>query len=141
MFQYVDSIPQALRAMVRIALRHCPGLVTEQPLDLVEVDPPLHESRRERVPHVVKAEVGNACPISCFTKLPNQEAYLADVLLSDDTSVNQKLVRDGWCRWYRKYAPDDSVLEALETEAREANRGRWIDPRPIPPWEWRKRAK
>jgi len=66
---------------------------------------------------------------------------VADVLLADDTSVNQKLVKDGWCWWYRKYAPDDSVLEALEAEAREAHRGLWIDPRPIPPWEWRKRGK
>ena len=66
---------------------------------------------------------------------------VADVLLADDTSVNHKLVKDGWCWWYRKYAPDDSVLEAVETEAREANRGLWIDPRPIPPWEWRKRGK
>lgn len=64
---------------------------------------------------------------------------VADVLLADDTSVNHKLVKDGWCWWYRKYAPDDAVLEALETEAREAKRGLWIDPRPIPPWEWRKR--
>lgn len=55
------------------------------------------------------------------------------------TNMNHVLVKDGWCWWYRKYAPDDSVLEALEAEAREANRGLWIDPRPVPPWEWRKR--
>jgi micrococcal nuclease len=64
---------------------------------------------------------------------------VANVLLADETNVNQKLVKDGWCWWYRKYAPDDSVLKALEAEAREANRGLWIEPRPIPPWEWRKR--
>ncbi len=64
---------------------------------------------------------------------------VANVLLADGTNVNHKLVKDGWCWWYRKYAPDDAVLEALETEAREAKRGLWIDPRPIPPWEWRKR--
>lgn len=63
---------------------------------------------------------------------------VAEVVLIDGTNVNQKLVKDGWCWWYWKYAPDDTVLEALEAEAREANRGLWIDPRPIPPWEWRK---
>ena len=26
----------------------------------------------------------------------------------------------GWCWWYRKYAPGDTVLEGLETEARDA---------------------
>jgi micrococcal nuclease len=64
---------------------------------------------------------------------------LADVLLSDGTNVNQELVKEGWCWWYRKYAPGDTVLEGLETEAREARKGLWADPRPVPPWEWRKR--
>ena len=44
---------------------------------------------------------------------------LADVLLPDGTNVNHMLVKDGWCWWYRKYAPGDTVLEGLETEARE----------------------
>lgn len=61
---------------MRIPLRHRARRVAEQTLDFVEIDPPLHESRGERVPHVVKAEVTNACPIPCFTKLPHQEAYL-----------------------------------------------------------------
>lgn len=63
---------------------------------------------------------------------------VADILLADETNVNQKLVKDGWCWWYRKYAPDDTVLEVLETEAREAKRGLWVVTNPTPPWEWRK---
>jgi micrococcal nuclease len=49
------------------------------------------------------------------------------------------LVNDGWCWWYRKNAPGNTVLEGLQTEAREAKRGLWVDLRPVPPWEWRKR--
>jgi endonuclease YncB( thermonuclease family) len=30
------------------------------------------------------------------------------------------------------------VLEGLETEAREAKKGLWVDPAPIPPWISRK---
>ena len=45
---------------------------------------------------------------------------LGDVLLPDGTNVNQELVKQGWCWWYRKYAPGDTVLEGLEKEAREA---------------------
>jgi hypothetical protein len=53
---------------------------------------------------------------------------IADVLLPDGTNVNHSLVEQGWCWWYRKYAPADTVLEGLETEAREARTGLWADP-------------
>ncbi len=63
---------------------------------------------------------------------------IGDVLLSDGTNLNQELVKQGWCWWYRKYAPRNAVLQELEKEAREAGRGLWADPQPVPPWEWRK---
>ena len=63
---------------------------------------------------------------------------IADVLLPDRTNVNHKLVKDGWCWWYRKYAPGNTVLEGLEKEAREARKGLWTDPQPVPPWEYRR---
>ena len=66
---------------------------------------------------------------------------LADVLLPDGTNVNHTLVKDGWCWWYRKYATGNTALEGLETEAREARKGLWADPQPMPPWEWRKRSR
>ena len=66
---------------------------------------------------------------------------LADVFRLDGTHVNHTLAKDGWCWWYRKYAPGDTVLEGLEQAAREAKRGLWADPKPVPPWEWRKRSR
>jgi micrococcal nuclease len=63
---------------------------------------------------------------------------IAHVLVLDGTSVNHTLVEDGWCWWYRKYAPLDVELEKLEKEAREARKGLWADPAPIPPWVYRK---
>ena len=62
---------------------------------------------------------------------------LADVLLPDGTNVNHELVKDGWCWWYRKYAPGDAELERFEKDAREAKKGLWADSQPVPPWEWR----
>ena len=64
---------------------------------------------------------------------------LADVLLPDGTNVNHELVKDGWCWWYRTYAPGNAVLEELEKAARVEKRGLWADPQPVPPWEWRRR--
>jgi len=52
-------------------------------------------------------------------------------------NLNQELVKQGWCWWYRKYAPGDTVLEELEREAREAKKELWVDPVPIPPWVYR----
>ena len=46
-------------------------------------------------------------------------------------NLNQELVKQGWCWWYRKYAPGDTVLEGLEKEAREAQKGLWADPQPV----------
>ncbi len=66
---------------------------------------------------------------------------IAGVLLPDSTNVNHTLVKDGWCWWYRKYAPGNAVLERLEKEAREAQKGLRADPHPVPPWEWRKKGR
>ena len=46
------------------------------------------------------------------------EPTLADVLLPDGKNVNHTLVRDGWCWWYRKYAPRNTMLEGLERDTR-----------------------
>jgi endonuclease YncB( thermonuclease family) len=66
---------------------------------------------------------------------------LADVLLSDGTNVNHKLVEDGWCWWYQLYAPGNRELEQLEKSARKAKKGLWAAPVQVPPWEWRKRTR
>ena len=66
---------------------------------------------------------------------------LAEVRLLDGTNLNHTLVKDGWCWWYRKYAPGDTVLEGLEKGAREAKNGLWADPAPIPPWVYRKASR
>ena len=52
--------------------------------------------------------------------------------------LNEMMVRDGLAWWYRRYAPDDTELERLEQQARNAGRGLWRRESPIPPWEWRK---
>ena len=48
---------------------------------------------------------------------------IGEVILPDGMNLNQELVKQGWCWRYRKYAPGDTVLEELETEAREERKG------------------
>jgi len=66
---------------------------------------------------------------------------LADVRLPDGTHVNYTLVKNGWCWWYRKYAPRNTELARLEQTARETKQGLWMSPTHIPPWQWRKRTR
>lgn len=35
---------------------------------------------------------------------------IADVLLPDGSNLNNELVKDSWCWWYRKFAPKDLAL-------------------------------
>lgn len=53
---------------------------------------------------------------------------IADLLLADSTNVNQRLVKEGWCWWYQKYAPNALALEQSQQEAKKAKRGLWSDP-------------
>lgn len=63
---------------------------------------------------------------------------VGDVLTPEGRSLNEALVEAGLAWWYRRYAPDDRRLRALEAEARDARRGLWRDANPIPPWEFRR---
>jgi micrococcal nuclease len=64
---------------------------------------------------------------------------LGEIVLPDGRVVNEELLRAGLAWWYRKYVPNREDLAALEEKARIAKRGLWADPKPVPPWEWRKR--
>lgn len=54
--------------------------------------------------------------------------------------VNAEQVRRGMAWVYVRYARDPGLV-AVEREAREARRGLWADPAPVPPWEWRRRSR
>ena len=53
-------------------------------------------------------------------------------------NLNREQVKAGMAWWYRKYAPQDRDLQALEADARKARRGLWADKGPVPPWEFRR---
>jgi micrococcal nuclease len=59
-------------------------------------------------------------------------------IFDGDLNVNQELVKEGWCWWFRKFVPKDEVLKRFEQEAKEAKKGLWADPNPVPPWLYRR---
>ena len=60
------------------------------------------------------------------------------VIYHDKRNINLVMIQEGHAWWYRKYAQYDRQLQGAEAEARDAKRGLWAEPDPIPPWEWRR---
>lgn len=62
---------------------------------------------------------------------------LGEVILPNGESLNQDLLKAGLAWQYRKYS-HDPFLSGLESEAKEAKRGLWVDQSPVAPWEFRR---
>lgn len=58
------------------------------------------------------------------------------VVVADGRDLDAEQVRRGMAWVYRRYSRSRR-LYALETEAKQAQRGLWADLNPIPPWDWR----
>ena len=58
----------------------------------------------------------------------------------NELSVNEELIKAGLAWVYRRYCRSQRLL-ALEREAKEARRGLWGDPHPMPPWMFRARRR
>jgi endonuclease YncB( thermonuclease family) len=56
--------------------------------------------------------------------------------------ANAEQARRGMAWFYERYAPKDSLLYAVQEEARAVRRGLWQDTRPVAPWarRWAKRG-
>lgn len=64
---------------------------------------------------------------------------IGDDALPSRRNLNREIVKAGFAWWYEEYAPDDKVLKQFQTNARLAKLGLWVDPSPIPPWDFRRR--
>lgn len=51
--------------------------------------------------------------------------------------VNLEMVSQGVAWVYRHYSHDRRLIEA-EGKAKSSRSGLWVEPTPVPPWEWRK---
>jgi endonuclease YncB( thermonuclease family) len=58
-------------------------------------------------------------------------------VLKDGKDLSLELVKNGLA-WHFTEFSRDPVLAGAEREARVAKRGLWSDPKPIPPWVWRR---
>ena len=63
---------------------------------------------------------------------------MADVFLPDGQLLDYLLVKEGYARWFRRYALENETLKQLEAAAQKAKRGLWADKNPVSPWIYRK---
>ncbi len=118
--------------------RLCQGTASQFLQTGIGIIRPTPNSKKDREPFKKAASAlvfGNEVRLQTYGK-DQYGRTLADVLLPNGTNVNHELVKAGWWWWHRKYAPEDTVLEGLEKDARDAKKGSWGDPQPMPPWEW-----
>lgn len=105
---------------------------------LVEIDAP---EKAQAFGSRSKQSLSDLCFSRTATLADNgQDRYKRTLarVYCDGIDVNAEQVRRGMAWVYRKYAPKDSPLYAIEAEARAAGRGLWADGDAMPPWEWRK---
>lgn len=60
------------------------------------------------------------------------------VKYDDNLDLSEELLKNGLAWHFIKYSKDES-LQALENQARAKRIGLWVDPKPIAPWDWRKK--
>ena len=67
----------------------------------------------------------------------------AAMVYADKTLLNEELVKAGlaWVYWQYCHHPICETWKGLQTGARMDKRGLWLDPDPIPPWEFRRKKR
>ena len=102
---------------------------TQQRIRLFGIDAP--ETGQDFGGRAKQAASGLAFGKQVTVRVRDKDRYgrtVAEVILPDGRSLNHELVKDGLAWWYRSYAPTDTELARLESEARTAKRGLWSQP-------------
>lgn len=77
--------------------------------------------------------------LTVYSKGTDRYGRLLAWLFVGSTPINAAMVKAGFAWHYRKYAPKETKLADLETDARNNRRGLWIDAAPVAPWDYRKK--
>lgn len=108
-------------------------------IDTPERKQPFGQKAKEHLSRLVAAQ-------SVVVNWDKRDRYkrIVGKIIHDGRDVNLAMVQAGFAWWYRKYADEQSpadraLYEDAERKARAEGLGLWLDPDPMPPWEWRRR--
>mgnify|MGYP003574853968 CR=1 FL=1 len=80
---------------------------------------------------------GKTVVIRSSGKTDRNNRLIGEVILPDETNLNQEFVKQGLAWHFKRYSTD-TVYARLEINAREKAIGLWSETNPIAPWLWRK---
>lgn len=63
---------------------------------------------------------------------------VAVIWLPNGENLQEFLLKSGYAWVWARYCRNCQEWEKLQAEAQENGRGLWVNPDPIPPWEWRR---
>lgn len=120
---------------VHIEFSHGVEKVRLKDIDTPELDQPFGISAR--------ATLRTLCPVNSvaladWTSRDRDGRVIADVTCAG-VHVNRELVREGAAWVFVRYAARGSELYKVEAKARKDGIGLWSLPKPLPPWEWRRK--
>ncbi len=102
-------------------------------IDCPELEQPFGKEAKEATERLA---LNQPVTVKAWGTHPYTGRMIVVVLLPDGKNLGQELVRAGLA-WWDRYYEHERKLAALEADARAAKRGLWVDPNPVPPWEFR----
>jgi len=78
-------------------------------------------------------------PVTVYSKGSDRYGRTLGWVFVGKACLNAELIRSGHAWWYKQFSPKEIKLQQLETEARTARRGLWVDAAPVAPWAFRKK--
>lgn len=128
-YQVVDVIAGDI---IKVDYENTPIEIRLAAIDCPEIGQPWGEQAKQFTTQMVLHKQVTIGPIG----VDRQGRILAWIYMGD-IDLNKALLRAGLA-WHDRKQSQESLLTALEMEARAAKKGLWSQPEPIPPWEWRK---
>jgi micrococcal nuclease len=88
--------------------------------------------------HLASLIAGARVEVESVTK--DRYGRTVGIVWDSEANINQEMVRSGYAWVYQKYCdrPFCDYWLALEKEAKTGKIGLWQEPKPVPPWEWRR---
>jgi endonuclease YncB( thermonuclease family) len=80
-------------------------------------------------------------PVEVVVVAKDSYGRTVGTLYRDGVNLNEAMVAAGYAWWYQHFAPNERRLEEAEQRARAQRIGLWSEPRPVAPWDWRRRQR